>query len=52
MYYGIPMSYCPSVTVVVGGGVTVVVGGGVVVPLVYSPVNGNIQETEIIIIII
>jgi hypothetical protein len=41
-----------GVTVVVGGGVTVVVGGGVVVPLVYSPVNGNIQETEIIIIII
>jgi hypothetical protein len=36
-----------GVTVVVGGGVTVVVGGGVVVPLVYSPVNGNIQETEI-----
>jgi hypothetical protein len=30
----------------------VVVGGGVVVPLVYSPVNGKVQETEMMIIII
>ena len=33
-------------------GSTVVVGGGVVVPLVYSPVNGKVQETEMMIIII